>query len=74
MSESPNQITPRHLAVLLILREVREVQERIDDNQRDVNPTDLFRSQIFVHLQRTRELLLLAVAQLEAHAGDDESP
>jgi hypothetical protein len=73
-AEFPNEITPRHFAVLAILREIGELDARIADNQRDVDPSDYFRSQIRVWLERAKEELQRAVVYLQDHAdagGDD---
>jgi hypothetical protein len=70
MTDTPNQITPRHFAVLLILREIREVRRRLDDDAAvPADPGDLFRSQLRVWLLRTLEELQRAAQFLEDNDG-----
>lgn len=64
MSGTPNQIRPRHAAVLRVLKLAREVDLDIQAIEAEGDPqNDLFDSQLWVWLHRLREELTRA-AQL----------
>lgn len=71
MTNTPNVITPRQLAVSLIQHEVEDVRRRIAEHLAHRNHDDLFNSQLRVFLERTAELLKDAAQHLQDHAGDD---
>jgi len=71
-AETPTHITARQFAVLLILSQLRRVEKEIKDNDITHHSADLFRSQIEVWLQRTKEELLRAVKFLHDHDSSEE--
>lgn len=70
---SANQLNPRHFAVLLILSRIAEVKQRIKENDEDRDPSNYFRSQIWVWLERTREELQDAITYLQNKVEPDDS-
>lgn len=71
MTDTPNAITPRQLAVSLIQHEVEDVRRRIAEHIAHRNADDLFNSQLRVFLERTAELLKDAAQKLQDAADED---
>ena len=66
MTDTPNQLTPKHYAALLILKSIADIDVQIDNNNTDRLRNNYFRSQIDVWLRRTREELTELVNSLSA--------
>lgn len=71
MTDTPNAITPRQLAVALIQHQIADNRARIAEHIAHRRADDLFNSQVRVFLERTGELLRDAAGYLQDHAADD---
>lgn len=74
MSETPNVISPRDLAVALIASAIADMRRRIDDHvDHTRNPGSLYHSRIRVYLEQTAFELRRAAIYLEENPmGPDE--
>jgi hypothetical protein len=73
MSETPNVLTPRQLAVAFIAERIRDVRATIDAHQAETDdPANIFRSQIRVFLEQVAVELRRAARHIEDVDSADE--
>lgn len=72
MAEAPNVLIPRQLAVLHIMRQLRELTEQVEQYEADNDMTVLFHSQARVFLRQTIEELRRAADYLRTTDMADE--
>lgn len=73
MTDSPNVLSPRQLAVAVISEQITTISSRIDAHRQHQRDGDaLFHSQIIVFLEQMRHELKRAAHFLEFHDASEE--